>query len=103
DGMNIKNGLLWKISNIYQEEYAIGKKPIEIIEAHTSIKLPDDEAGIIAYNIVNTALNEEMTNVVNITKVTQEVLNIVKYHLNIKFDSNTFVYHQFVTNIKLFT
>src|SRR5699024_11806463 len=68
DGMNIKNGLLWEISNIYQEEYAIGKKALEIIEAHTSIQLPDDEAGFIAHHIVNAALNEEMTNVVNITR-----------------------------------
>src|SRR5699024_9464560 len=93
DGMNIKIGLLWVISNIYHEEYAIGKKALEIIEAHTSIQLPDDEAGFIAHHIVNAALNEEMTNVVNITKVTQEVLNIVKYHFNIQFDRNTLAHH----------
>ena len=102
DGMNIKNGLLWEISNIYQEEYAIGKKALEIIEAHTSIQLPDDEAGFIAHHIVNAALNEEMTNVVNITKVTQEVLNIVKYHFNIQFDRNTLAHHRFVTHLKFF-
>src|SRR5699024_3455341 len=78
DGMNIKNGLLWEISNIYQEEYAIGKKALEIIEAHTSIQLTYDEAGFITYHSVNAAMNEEMTNVVNITKVNQVMLNIVK-------------------------
>src|SRR5699024_4778861 len=83
-GMNNKNRLRRESSNIYQEQYPIGKKALEIIEAHPSIQLPDDEAGFIAHHIVNAALNEEMTNVVNITKVTQEVLNIVKYHFNIQ-------------------
>lgn len=102
DGMDIKNGLLWEISNLYQEEYAIGKKALEIIEAHTSVQLPDDEAGFIAHHIVNAELNEEMTNVVNITKVTQEVLNIVKYHFNIQFDTTTLTHHRFVTHLKFF-
>lgn len=102
DGMDIKNGLLWEISNIYREEYAIGKKALDIIEAHTSILLPDDEAGFIAHHIVNAELNEEMTNVVNITKVAQEVLNIVKYHYNIQFDATTLAHHRFVTHLKFF-
>src|SRR5699024_12256245 len=69
---------------------------------HTSIQLPDDEAGFIAHHIVTAALNEEMTNVVNITKVTQEVLNIVKYHFNIQFDRNTLAHNLFVTHLKFF-
>src|SRR5699024_6884940 len=52
DGMNIKNELLWEISNIYQEKYAIGKKAIEIIKVHTKIKRPDNEAGFNYYLIV---------------------------------------------------
>src|SRR5699024_12046896 len=88
DDMNIKNGLLWEISNIYHEEYAIGKKALEIIETHTYIQLPDDEAGFIAHHNVNAALNEEMTNVVNITKATKEVGNIVKDHFNNQYYRN---------------
>lgn len=101
-GMDIKNGLLWEISRLYNEEYTIGKKAIDIIKKHTSIQLPEDEAAFIAHHIVNAELNEEMTNVIKITKVTQEVLNIVKYHFNIDFDTTSLAHHRFVTHLKFF-
>ncbi|MFB9759209.1 PRD domain-containing protein [Ectobacillus funiculus] len=101
-GMDIKNALLWEIKRLYKDEFSIGKEALTKIEAKLGIVLPEDEAGFIAMHIVNAELNEEMPNIVNITKVMQDILNIVKYHFKIQFDEESLNYYRFVTHLKFF-
>jgi beta-glucoside operon transcriptional antiterminator len=101
-GLLITNALLWEIKRIYKDEFEIGLKAIEKINNKIGIKLPEDEAGFIAMHIVNAELNEEMPNVVNITKLIQDVLNIVKYHFKIDIDEDSLNYFRFLTHLKFF-
>jgi beta-glucoside operon transcriptional antiterminator len=101
-GLLISNALLWEIKRIYKDEFTIGLKAIEKINNKLGISLPEDEAGFIAMHIVNAELNEEMPNVVNITKLIQDVLNIVKYHFKIEIDEDSLNYFRFLTHLKFF-
>lgn len=101
-GMEIKNGLLWEIKRLYKDEYLIGKEALSMIEKKVGIMLPEDEAGFIALHVVNAELNEEMPNIVNITKFIQEILTIVKYHFKVDFDEESLNYDRFVTHLKFF-
>jgi beta-glucoside operon transcriptional antiterminator len=80
----------------------VGIKALQRIKEKLNISLPEDEAGFIALHIVNAELNDEMTNIVNITKVMQEILNIVKYHFKIDFDEESLNYYRFITHLKFF-
>jgi beta-glucoside operon transcriptional antiterminator len=102
NGMEIRNPLLWEVKRLYKEEFDIGKHALNIIEQKTGIRLPEDEAGFIALHVVNSELNEEMTNIVNITKFIQEIFTIVKYHFKIEFDEESLSYYRFVTHLKFF-
>ncbi|NMD69791.1 PRD domain-containing protein [Bacillus sp. DNRA2] len=102
-GLQISNPLLWEIKRIYAEEYAIGLKAITMIKETLGIILPEDEAGFITMHIVNAELNEEMPNVVNMTKLIQDILNIVKYHFKIEIDEESLNYFRFLTHLKFFT
>lgn len=77
-GLDIKNALLWETKRLYKDEFAI------------------------ALHIVNAELNEEMPNIINITKVMQEILSIVKYHFKIEFSEESLHYYRFVTHLKFF-
>lgn len=101
-GLDIKNALLWEIKRLYKEEYEVGTQALKRIKEKLDISLPEDEAGFIALHIVNAELNDEMTNIVNITKVMQEILNIVKYHFKIDFDEESLNYYRFITHLKFF-
>ncbi|MGG1449525.1 PRD domain-containing protein [Bacillus licheniformis] len=101
-GLDIKNALLWETKRLYKDEFAIGKEALAIIEKKTGTALPEDEAAFIALHIVNAELNEEMPNIVNITKVMQEILSIVKYHFHIEFDEESLHYYRFITHLKFF-
>ncbi|AOZ88817.1 transcription antiterminator LicT [Bacillus xiamenensis] len=101
-GMDIKNALLWEIKRLYKDEFMCGVEAIRIIQDKLNIRLPEDEAGFIAMHIVNAELNEEMPNVIQITKLIQDILNIVKYHFQIDLDEESLNYFRFVTHLKFF-
>lgn len=101
-GYDIKNALLWEFKRFYKEEFSIGMEALQLIKEKLGVLLPEDEAGFIAMHIVNAELNQEMPNVANITKVMQNILNIVKYHYKMDFDEESLNYFRFLTHLKFF-
>lgn len=103
DGIVVKNALLWDIRRFYPDEYRIGTKALDMIENTFKIRLPEDEAGFIALHLVNAEMDEEnIQNMYDITKVMQDVTNIVKYFFHIEFDENSVYYYRFITHLKFF-
>lgn len=103
EGITVKNALLWDIRRFYHDEYIIGLKALDMIEERFHVRLPEDEAGFIALHLVNAEMDQEsMQNMFEITKVMQEVSNIVKYKFNIEFDEDSAYYYRFITHLKFF-
>lgn len=103
DGVTVKNALLWDIRRFYPEEFFVGTKALDMIEEKFKVRLPEDEAGFIALHLVNAEMDEEsMQNMYEITKVMQEISNIVKYKFNIEFDEDSVYYYRFITHLKFF-
>lgn len=101
-GISVKNAILWEIKKFYKVEFEIGMKAIDIIENKTGVKLPEDEAGFIAFHIVNAQLGEGNNLASDITKLIQEILNIVRYHFGIEFDEESVFYYRFIMHLKFF-
>lgn len=87
---------------LYPKEYALGLDALEIIDRRLGVRLPADEAGFIALHLVNAQLNGEMPEVAQITRVMQEILNLVKYQLRLEYDEESLSYQRFVTHLKFF-
>ncbi|NJI80931.1 PRD domain-containing protein [Clostridioides difficile] len=102
EGINVKNAILWEIKRFYKEEFEIGMKALDIIESKTGVKLPEDEAGFIAFHIVNAQLSEGHTLASDIAKLIQEVLSIVRYHFRIEFHEESVFYYRFIMHLKFF-
>ena len=73
---------------------------LDIIEQRLKVRLPEDEAGFITLHLVNAQLDSEMPEILQITKIMQEILNIVKYQLSLDYDEQALSYHRFVTHLK---
>ncbi len=101
-GITLTNSMLWEIKHYYNHEYRIGKEAIGIIKQYTGLDMPDDEVGFIALHILNSELNLDMDHSRMMTKIIQDVLNIVKYHFNIVIDEESLDYERFVTHLKFF-
>lgn len=101
-GITLSNSMLWEIKHYYNHEYRIGKEAIAIIRQHTELEMPIDEAGFIAMHILNSEMNLDMDHSKIMTKIIQDVLNIVTYHFHIVIDEESLDYERFVTHLKFF-
>lgn len=102
DNIFVKNVLLWEIKKFYPEEYQIGNTALDIIEEKTGTRLPEDEAGFIALHIVNAQMEESVGDMYGLTKVMQEIINIIKYTCRVSFDEDSIYYYRFITHLKFF-
>lgn len=101
-GLALSNSMLWEIKHYYNHEYRIGKEAIAIIKRHTGLDMPVDEAGFIAMHIVNAEMNMDGETSKIMTRIIQDVLNIVTYHFGIEIDEESLDYERFVTHLKFF-
>ena len=105
EGICVKNIMLWDIKKFYKEEFQIGLKALDMIKEAFDVILPEDEAGFIALHIVNAQMDDNYNGIQEIgevTKLIHQIVNIVKYHFQIKFDEESVYYHRFVTHLKFF-
>lgn len=103
DGLTFRNALLWDIKRFYEDEFNVGIIALDIIEKHFKIRLPIDEAASIAFHIVSAESDENIHNVFEITKVMQEICNIIKYHFGVEFNTDSVYYYRFITHLKFFS
>ena len=102
-GLNFENALLWEIKRFYNHEFLIGKEALEIIRKRLNVELPEGEAASIALHIVNAELNStDMNDTLDITKMIQNILNIVKFHFNMELDEYSLYYERLITHLKFF-
>lgn len=99
-GMMFENPLLWDIQSLYRHEYLIGEYAVALIDKEIGVKLPVDEAASIALHIVNAEYNTAMSEVMNITKIIPNILQIVKEELGINLEEQSLHYERFVNHIK---
>lgn len=103
DGITIKNYMIWDIKRFYPEEFQLALKALNIINEKLHVSLPEDEAGFITLHIVNAGMeNDDMHQTIEITKIMQEISNIVKYHFSVEFDTDSVYYYRFITHLKFF-
>lgn len=101
-GVTIRNVLLWETKRLYPKEFSLGQEARTIIANRLGIELAEDEAGFIALHLVTAQLNSEMPEVMHVTQVMQEILQLVKYQLHLNYDEESLSYQRFVTHLKFF-
>ena len=105
EGIYKPNLLGWEVKKFYNKEYKIGLKALEIIEAYTKKRLPDDEATNIALHIINAQINSSSKASLDATKVAkyiQGIMTIIKYTYGIEIDENSLNYDRFITHLRFF-
>ncbi|WP_042196137.1 BglG family transcription antiterminator LicT [Paenibacillus camerounensis] len=102
EGITLKNALLWDIKRFYAVEFQIGLKALQYIKDTFDIQFSEDEAGFLALHIVNAEERQESHDIYKVTKIIQEVSDIVRYYFRIEFDEQSVAFYRFVTHLKFF-
>jgi len=99
-GFQMKNALRWEIRHIYKEEFLIGKKALSLLQRQCAMDLNEDEAAFIALHFVNAEMSGDIEKIVDVTKLIQEVLQMVKTHFKIDYNENSLNYSRLITHLK---
>ncbi|MCI9535894.1 MAG: PRD domain-containing protein [Lachnospiraceae bacterium] len=99
----LQNRLLWEVRQFYPAEFALGKRMIEYLNQRLQIKLPEEEAGNIAFHLVNAQTeNPNMEQTIQAVKMLKDIFNIVQYSFVNRIRTDSIHYTRFVTHMQFF-
>lgn len=102
-GITFSNELLWEIKRFYSAEYKFSLRCIDIIKEELGVKFPEEEASFIALHIVNAEIgSESIQEAVSMTKIIQDIINIVRYEFAITLNEDSLDYTRFILHLKFF-
>lgn len=102
NNLEVTNPLYWEIKRLYQREYKVGLKALDMIKEKFGVALPEEEATSIAMHIVNAEMGLEMSNAIKVVKILQDLLNIIKYHFGTDFVEESIDYQRMATHLKFY-
>ncbi|NFS94285.1 PRD domain-containing protein [Clostridium botulinum] len=101
--ITIQNRLLWELKKFYPKEFEIGKYAVEYINNKLNVKLQEEEAGNIAFHVVNAQTEEaEMQNTMLTIRMLKDIFNIIQYNFGITIDKDSLNYSRFLTHLQFF-
>ena len=100
DHMLFGNPHLREVRAFYKEEYMIGTFALDLIERRLGIAFPVDEAASIALHIVNAEYNTKMRDTIDITRIIQDVLDLVREYFQMELDETSLSYERLITHLR---
>lgn len=102
-GITITNRVYWEISSYYPKELEVSHYCLDLIEDYFGCRLPFEEAGNIAFHLINAQSGEENTgNALKSAKMIGSIVNLVRYSLGMNIDTESIHYSRFITHVKFF-
>ncbi|MBD1381481.1 BglG family transcription antiterminator LicT [Metabacillus arenae] len=102
-GLQLPNALTWEIKKYYKNEYHVALKALDMIEEETGIRMDDSEAASIALHLVNSQMSgDRKDEAVQVVKMVNDILSIVKYHYKMELDESSISYERFLTHLRFF-
>ncbi|WP_156187483.1 BglG family transcription antiterminator LicT [Peribacillus loiseleuriae] len=102
-GLFFNSPLQWEIKHIYPKEYAFGEKAVEFLKDKTGLEIPISEAAFISLHFANAHLEMKgMEETMLLTKIIDQILDVVKYHYSIELDGKSYDFSRFITHLRYF-
>lgn len=99
----LTNPMHWEIKKIYAKEYAVSVQAVELIRKELYSDFSQEEAAFITLHFVNAQIEKSANqSAYEHTELTNNILRIVKYSMNIEFDENSSYFQRFVTHIRYY-
>lgn len=102
EGLEFQNPLKGSVACYYPSEYRLGRHCLEEIREKTGVNLAEDEAAFLALHIVNAELNTNMSEMYDITRMIEGVIQVVEYYYGRPFDRDSLDFSRFVVHLRYF-
>ncbi|MDO4554313.1 MAG: PRD domain-containing protein [Lachnospiraceae bacterium] len=102
-GIVLQNRMLWEIKQFYPKEYEVGLRVLKFLNDELSCNLPEQEAGNIAFHLVNAATDHpNMEDTIVGIRMQKDIFNIIQVAFQKKIDTESMNYTRFVIHIQFF-
>lgn len=102
-GVVIQNRLLYEVKSFYPKEFEVAKYGITYINQRLNISLPEEEAGNIAFHLVNGQSHQQtMQHTLLSVKMLKDIFNIIQFNFAIRIDKQSLHYSRFLTHMQFF-
>jgi len=99
----LQNRLLWEVKKFYPKEYEIGLYSLNYLNEELDMELPDEEAGNIAFHLVNAQTDEmNMEQTMLVIRMIKDIFNILQYQLQMTIHKDSINYSRFLTHMQFF-
>lgn len=99
-GIDLTVAISYDIQYLYQKEYAIGKKALQLMKEKADILLPESEAVNIALHLINSEKgNNNATKVLRDARIVSEVDRIIEETMEMKMDKKSYEYSRYVKHL----
>ena len=104
DEIVLPNPLKYETRKFYPKEFEIAAQGIRLINEQFHVDFSDDEAGFIAFHIVNSEQgNNTMEVTMTATEIVGKVLTIIQGYFGTLFDEDSLNYQRMVTHLQFFS
>ncbi|MCC8140553.1 MAG: PRD domain-containing protein [Lachnospiraceae bacterium] len=102
-GIVVPNFYTTDMRRFNPNEFQVGRYALALVKEHLDIELPTDEAGNIAFHFINAQIDHPYNDTNReIRRLTEDVLDIVKYYYQIIYPEDSVTYTRYVTHVNLF-
>ncbi|MBL1228465.1 PRD domain-containing protein [Enterococcus sp. BWB1-3] len=100
----LSNPLKYETRKFYPREFNIARQGIKMVNEQFDVSFSDDEAGFIAFHIVNSEQgNNTMEVTMTATEIVSNVLTIIQRYFGTLFDEDALNYQRMVTHLQFFS
>lgn len=91
-----------EVKRFYKEEYAVGKKALQMINDTLCVNLKPEESTSIAFHLITATEQRSNHEALKIMQGVSAITKIVEECLNITLDEDSMVYSRFIIHLKFF-
>lgn len=88
-----------EIKILYNKEFNIAEKAIEIVNKELNTNFDSEEAGLIALHIINVTINNSGNNQISSVSTVSEIVKIIEDYFGIVLDKNSLSYSRLLTHL----
>lgn len=99
-GMRIENPFIEEIKILYQDEFEIATRAIEMIKKKLSIDLGFGEIGFVAMHLHSAIKNVNVKETMRNTRIVNDMINIIEEGLNLKLDKTKYDYRRLINHLQ---
>ena len=101
--IEVPNFYTMEMKKFNPNEYQVGIYALEQVKRKLDVELPSDEAGNIAFHFINAQVDPPYNDKNRvISRVTENVLEIVQYYFKLVYEEESTSYSRYVTHVRLF-